>query len=93
MCRKIQNLSRQDSDLSQCPESRDDVIDIMKGLLIILMVAGHAQIPIHRFIYLFHMSAFFMITGWLFNYNIGIVETLTEEFKINFSYIASLANS
>lgn len=40
----------------------------MKGLLIILMVAGHAQIPIHRFIYLFHMSAFFMITGWLFNH-------------------------
>lgn len=45
---------------------RNITIDIMKGLLIILMVAGHAQVPIHRFIYLFHMPAFFLISGWLY---------------------------
>jgi fucose 4-O-acetylase-like acetyltransferase len=50
------------------PIRRDETVDIMKGLLILLMVAGHAQIPIHRFIYLFHMPVFFMITGWLYNY-------------------------
>ena len=48
--------------------NRDETVDIMKGFLILLMVAGHAQIPIHRFIYLFHMPVFFMITGWLYNY-------------------------
>ena len=46
---------------------RDDIIDIMKGILILSVVAGHAQIPVHRYIYLFHMAVFFMISGFLWN--------------------------
>lgn len=38
--------------------------DIMKGILIFLVVLGHAQFPGHRFIYLFHMSCFFIVSGY-----------------------------
>ncbi|MDD3138455.1 MAG: acyltransferase family protein [Lachnospiraceae bacterium] len=44
---------------------RDKTIDAMKGILIFLVVAAHAFAPGHRFIYLFHMASFFMISGFL----------------------------
>jgi len=53
--------------------NRDNTIDIMKGILIILVVAGHAQIPCHRLIYLFHMGTFFMISGYLFSNKKGSI--------------------
>lgn len=46
-------------------KNRNRSIDIMKGLLIVLVVLGHSQAPVHRFIYLFHMAAFFIISGYL----------------------------
>lgn len=46
-------------------KNRNRSIDIMKGLLILLVVLGHSQAPAHRFIYLFHMAAFFIISGYL----------------------------
>ena len=48
---------------------RDSSLDIAKGLLIILMVVGHSGCPEHlnRAIYLFHMPAFFFISGMLLN--------------------------
>lgn len=44
--------------------SRD--ITITKGLCIILMVIGHAGCPsaLFRFIYIFHMPAFFFFSGY-----------------------------
>ena len=39
-------------------------IDIMKGILIVLMVLGHAYVKYTEFIYLFHMAVFFMISGY-----------------------------
>ena len=44
---------------------RDKSIDVMKGILIVLVVMAHAQGPGYRFIYLFHMATFFMISGYL----------------------------
>lgn len=46
---------------------RNDTISITKGIGIILMVIGHSGALdfIHDFIYLFHMSLFFFITGYL----------------------------
>lgn len=38
--------------------------DVMKGILIFLVVLAHAQGPAHKFIYLFHMSCFFIISGY-----------------------------
>ncbi|MBQ8076749.1 MAG: acyltransferase family protein, partial [Eubacterium sp.] len=48
-------------------ETRLDYIDIAKGFVIFLCVLGHA---VHfggltfRFIFLFHMPFFFIISGW-----------------------------
>lgn len=43
-------------------------LNIVKALCIILMVAGHCEPPegVRGFIYLFHMPAFFFLSGWLF---------------------------
>ena len=46
---------------------RLDFIDMMKGVLIVLMVIGHTNSPYTPFIYLFHMGAFFIISGFLYN--------------------------
>ena len=45
---------------------RDENLDAVKGLLIILMVAAHAGLcnPYRDFIYLFHMPVFFMMSGY-----------------------------
>lgn len=45
---------------------RIDEIDIIKGIAIILMVAGHADAPFTHFIYLFHMAVFFIAAGFNF---------------------------
>lgn len=42
--------------------------DILKGILIVLVVIGHAIVSdtaLHKVIFWFHMPAFFMITGYL----------------------------
>ena len=46
---------------------RNDTIDILKGIGIILMVAGHCDAPLKKFIYLFHMSIFFIASGYCYN--------------------------
>ena len=44
--------------------SRVEWLDIMKGILIILMVVGHATGKFNGFIYQFHMAAFFLLSGY-----------------------------
>ena len=45
---------------------RSEAIDVLKGILIILVVIGHAKNDIvHDVIFLFHMPAFFMVSGVL----------------------------
>lgn len=41
-------------------------MDTAKGILIILIVLGHAQFPLRNFVYLFHVAAFFFISGYFF---------------------------
>ena len=48
-------------------KKRDITIDLIKGLGIFLMVAGHAEIGCKGFIYLFHMAIFFIASGYLYN--------------------------
>ena len=48
---------------------RNTVISICKGIAIILMVAGHAELPtiLSNFIYVFHMPLFFITAGYFFS--------------------------
>lgn len=63
-------------------EGRDHTVDAFKGVLILLVVIGHATTGIvHEMIYLFHMPLFFMVSGYL----------LKEESALSRHYIASLA--
>ena len=48
---------------------RNKIIDISKGILIVLMVIGHSGAPFTEFIYLFHMTAFLFLSGFVFNGN------------------------
>lgn len=61
---------------------RDEKIDIVRGLSMILIVLGHAGFPLRTYIYLFHVAVFFIIAGvcWKDAYSSGIKE-LKEFFK------------
>lgn len=48
---------------------RIEWIDIFKGVAIILMVVGHSTGKFNGFIYQFHMSAFFFISGYTYTHN------------------------
>ena len=54
---------------SSIQKERNIAIDLAKGVCIILMVVGHAGAPewLGRTIYIFHMPAFFVVSGYLFN--------------------------
>jgi len=49
--------------------NRDEALDIIKGIGIILMVVRHSGAPayIHDIIYTFHMPLFFVCSGWFFS--------------------------
>ncbi len=48
-------------------EKRDQTLDILKGLGIILVVLGHSGAAIKSYLYLFHMALFFMASGYVWN--------------------------
>ncbi len=48
---------------------RNEVIDITRGVLITLMVVGHSGFPFANIFYLFHMTAFIFVSGFVFNKN------------------------
>lgn len=48
---------------------RNDRIDIIKGIGIILMVFYHASTPGRDFVYLFHMALFFISSGYCYSHN------------------------
>ena len=47
---------------------RDNTIDIVKGIGIILVVIGHTYGPLTHFIYLFHMAIFFIASGYCYSF-------------------------
>ncbi len=51
--------------------SRNQWMDVAKGITILLMILGHAAIPepLSNFIYSFHMPLFFIASGWMTNWN------------------------
>ena len=51
-------------------KKRNLVVDIMRAVGIILVVLGHSEISNSfaiRFIYLFHLPLFFVLSGYLYN--------------------------
>lgn len=76
-------------------EARIVWLDVMKALLIILMVMGHTGSPFLIYIYLFHMSAFFVLSGYTFRgerYSTGTfikkkaLTILLPAYAVNFIY-------
>ncbi len=64
-------------------------IDILKGLLIILVVAGHA-LPDARYIFWFHMPCFFMVAGFFFRPPSGTLRQYVREksFRLMLPYLS-----
>ena len=58
-------------------------IDVAKGLLIILVIVGHAHVNsiVDLIIYSFHMAAFFVITGYTFHANSNWKSFLLKQIK------------
>lgn len=61
---------------------RNTTIDIIKGLGIILIVAGHSGSPVYNFVYLFHVAIFFIASGYCYN------PKYSENLSSVFSFIA-----
>lgn len=47
--------------------NRNNILDIVKAIGIILVVIGHSGSPIREQIYLFHVPMFFIIAGYVYN--------------------------
>lgn len=49
-------------------KKRDVTFDVMKGVAILAMIAGHCFVPLklHHFIYIWHMPLFFFASGYFF---------------------------
>lgn len=50
-------------------KNRNNQIDIIKGIAIILIVLGHTYSPASHFVYLFHVSIFIVVSGFLWDPN------------------------
>ena len=66
-------------------KSRDDRIDMVKGIAIILVVLGHSGFPLTHWVYLFHMAVFFICAGYFItekNYNTvaNLKKTISKRF-------------
>lgn len=62
---------------------RNNSIDAIKGMAMVLVVCGHCGAPFTHLIYLFHMAVFFMASGFCWN------EKHAENFKSFVSYSIS----
>jgi len=59
-----------DNDMGIIKKNRYvDWVDSMKALLIIAVVVGHSRTPLVTYIYLFHMPAFFILSGYTYKFN------------------------
>ena len=52
---------------SLTPDQRIDWLDMARGIGMILVVYGHSYGPENRYVYLFHMPLFFILSGFLYN--------------------------
>lgn len=82
-----QGAKMEDAKLTNDIKPREEWIDYLRGVGIILMFIGHTSVwsPIVNWIYGFHMPLFFMLSGFLLNkqkwYGIGYKKFLVSRFK------------
>lgn len=73
---------------------RDKIIDIARGLSMVLIVLGHSGFPMVSYVYLFHVASFFIIAGWCWkDYYSDEIDGLKKFFKrkiqtLYFPYVA-----
>ncbi len=69
--------------VAAAPTTRDKSIDILRGLFIIAMIVGHFGIDnlLIKTIYSCHMAAFVFVSGYFYNENRSIKETLKTSAK------------
>lgn len=61
--------------------SRNAIIDIAKGIGILLVVYAHAYLPLSSVVGYFHMPLFFFLSGYTFKECDSIKDTLTKRIK------------
>lgn len=73
------------NELRDCSiKERISTFDIMKGIAILLVVAGHCSLlPLYlrHAIFSFHMPLFFLLSGWLFKPTPDILSSFTKNAK------------
>ena len=61
-------------------KNRNETIDIMKGIGIILVMLGHQNLPINTLIYSFHMPLYFIISGFFYREK-SILPSIKKDFR------------
>lgn len=67
--------------------TRENWIDVARGFVIVVMLIGHSGVPqpLYKYIYGFHMPFFFILSGYLFNFDkwnkLGIKALFSKRFK------------
>lgn len=69
--------------------TRNETIEIMKGIGITLVIIGHMQdfFELHKFIFIFHMPLFFIFAGYFFSSRGG--EKVWQRMYVGFLYLIS----
>ncbi len=62
-------------------KKRSEILDISKGIAILLVVWAHARAPFSGFIYQFHMPFFFLISGYLYNKDCSLKTYICKKTK------------
>jgi fucose 4-O-acetylase-like acetyltransferase len=75
--------------------ARIPMIDVAKGIGIILVVVGHTNLPVvvMNAIYAFHVPLFFVLSGMVFNSNKNLTQLLVSKFRtllVPYYFLASL---
>ena len=47
---------------------RDQYVDVVRGVAMVLVVLGHTLMPAVPYLYMFHVALFFFVTGYLFHW-------------------------
>lgn len=72
---------------------RVEILDMLKGLGILLMVIGHLEYgdTLNQYIYSFHMPLFYIVSGYLFKQGPSLVSDINKNFVRSFRpYIISV---